>query len=169
MTVLRILEYPHASLSVPSIPVSDADFGTEALLVEMTDMGETLLARGGAGLASNQVGLTRSMFAVRSAPSGPDAVKMAVNPEVIACGPMALGEEGCISFRLVKWAVRAPVWIDARFRDEDGKIQEERIEGFGARVFWHESRHLIGKTLLDSMTSMQRGMFLAAVAKARRA
>ena len=168
--ILRILDYPHASLATPTVPVSAADFGTEALLADMTDMNETMLARGGAGLAANQVGLTRSIFAMRSAPGGhgPDAVKMAINPEVVAHGPMVLGKEACLSFRSVTWDVYTPTWIKVRYRDEDGALREERVDGFGARVFWHESRHLFGRTMLDSMSSMQRSMFLRAVAKAGR-
>jgi peptide deformylase len=57
--------------------------------------------------------------------------------------------EGCLSFSGYQ-AVRHR-WLDivARWQDEDGNKHEERMHGWPARIFQHETDHLSGEVYID--------------------
>jgi peptide deformylase len=57
--------------------------------------------------------------------------------------------EGCLSFSGYQ-AVRRR-WLDivARWQDEDGNKHEERLHGWPARIFQHETDHLSGEVYID--------------------
>lgn len=57
--------------------------------------------------------------------------------------------EGCLSFAGYQ-AVRRR-WLDiiARWQDEDGNRHEERLHGWPARIFQHETDHLSGEVYID--------------------
>lgn len=57
--------------------------------------------------------------------------------------------EGCLSFEGYQ-AVRRR-WLDivARWQDEDGNRHEERLHGWPARIFQHETDHLSGEVYID--------------------
>jgi peptide deformylase len=58
--------------------------------------------------------------------------------------------EGCLSFEGYQAVRRRWLDITARWQDEDGKRHEERLHGWPARIFQHETDHLRGEVYIDN-------------------
>ncbi|MDF7640561.1 peptide deformylase [Bifidobacterium sp. ESL0784] len=57
--------------------------------------------------------------------------------------------EGCLSFSGYQAVRRRWLDITARWQDEDGNKHEERLHGWPARIFQHETDHLSGEVYID--------------------
>jgi peptide deformylase len=128
-----------------------ADF-VDALVNTMKDAN-------GLGLAANQVGLTKRIFAVDL--SYFDVVKsplVIINPVVAESSGLAKAEEGCLSFPGLYLEVERAERAVLTGLDKSGK--EIVVEGTGlvARVMLHELDHLDGKLYIDRLSSLQRGL-----------
>ena len=146
--------------------------GTLRRLVEA--MRVTMLAAPGVGLAAPQIGLPLTMAVVEdhvrknrgkepaaagaSAPGYVDPREIVefpfhaiINPvyEPVPEAGQASFYEGCLSMDGYQ-AVRRR-WLDviARWQDEDGISHEERLHGWPARIFQHETDHLHGELYID--------------------
>jgi peptide deformylase len=111
------------------------------------------------GLAANQVGLAKRIYAVDM--SYFDVVKppiVIINPVVRELSGSAKAEEGCLSFPGLYLEIERPEKAVVTGLDRDGK--EMIIEGTGlmARVLLHELDHLNGKLFIDHLSSLQRGL-----------
>lgn len=125
----------------------------------MDSLVKTLKNSNGLGLAANQVGLAKRIYAVDM--SYFDVVKsplVIVNPVVQELSGTAKAEEGCLSFPGLYLEVERPERAVVTGLDKDGK--EIVIEGTGlmARVLLHELDHLNGKLFIDHLSSLQRGL-----------
>ncbi|NEG70413.1 peptide deformylase [Bifidobacterium choloepi] len=123
-------------------------------------MRKTMLAAPGVGLAATQIGLGLA-FAVLEDHADEDDMDdprefaefpfhVIVNPSYEPVGDETREfYEGCLSVEGYQ-AVRRR-WLDivARWDDEDGKHHEERLHGWPARIFQHETDHLSGELYID--------------------
>jgi peptide deformylase len=125
----------------------------------MDSLVNTLKNANGLGLAANQVGLSKRIYAVDM--SYFDVVKaplVLINPVVQELSGSAKAEEGCLSFPGLYFEVDRPERAVVTGLDRNGK--EIIVEGTGlvARVLLHELDHLNGKLYIDHLSSLQRGL-----------
>lgn len=156
MIVLPIKIYGEEVLRQSAAEVQNID----GKLVDFMDsLVKTLKNSNGLGLAANQVGLAKRIYAVDM--SYFDVVKsplVIINPVVQELSGSATAEEGCLSFPGLYLEVERPDRAVITGLDKDGK--EIIIEGTGlvARVLLHELDHLNGKLFIDHLSSLQRGL-----------
>ena len=128
----------------------------------LDDMGETLLAANGVGLAGPQVGVMRRVFVAlderdlpENRPEGeseeevtPRVVEF-INPEILEQSGEVKAYEGCLSFPGKYGAIVRPDKVKVRAFDRDGNPFVMEAEGLMARCVCHETNHLDGVTIDD--------------------
>ena len=164
MARLDILHYPDARLHTVAKPVAAVD-GRISQLVD--DMAETMYDAPGIGLAATQVNVHERVIVIDISESH-DALRVFINPEIIAESGRAEGEEGCLSvpgvFDLVERAERVTV----RALDRDGNSFELEADGLLAVCIQHEMDHLLGKVFVDYLSNLKRNRIKAKLLKQAR-
>ena len=123
-------------------------------------MRTTMLEAPGVGLAGPQIGLGMAIAVLEDHMREGDEddpreigelpFHVIINPSYEPVGDQTRSfYEGCLSFAGYQ-AVRRR-WLDiiARWQDEDGNRHEERLHGWPARIFQHETDHLSGEVYID--------------------
>ncbi|MSS13069.1 peptide deformylase [Bifidobacterium tsurumiense] len=122
-------------------------------------MRTTMLEAQGVGLAAPQIGLGLAIAVVEDHVRDDDGdpreiaefpFHTIINPVYEPVGTQTRSFfEGCLSFDGYQ-AVRKR-WLDitARWQDENGTKHEERLHGWPARIFQHETDHLSGELYID--------------------
>lgn len=122
-------------------------------------MHSTMLEAPGVGLAAPQIGLGLAIAViedhVRDDEDDPRDIaelpfRAIINPHYEPIGTQTRSfYEGCLSVSGYQ-AVRQR-WLDiqATWQDEDGKQHSERLHGWPARIFQHETDHLRGELYID--------------------
>ncbi|MCC5875343.1 MAG: peptide deformylase [Candidatus Sumerlaeia bacterium] len=145
------------------------------------DMGETMYAASGIGLAANQVGDLRRVFVVDVDQLGKETRRRArkdpsrrnlhvmINPEIIESS-IEDGEynEGCLSIPEVEAEVWRPIEVRVRYRTLDWELMEGWVDGILARVFQHELDHLDGVLFIDHLPDQVRKGFAGALNKIKK-
>lgn len=73
-----------------------------------------------------------------------------LNPSYVPVGDKTVSfYEGCLSFKGYQAVRKRWLDIDATWTDEDGRIHTERLHGWPARIFQHETDHLSGEVYID--------------------
>jgi peptide deformylase len=122
-------------------------------------MHETMLEAPGVGLAAPQIGLGLAIAVIedhlRDDEDDPREIgelpfRVIINPSYEPVGAETRSfYEGCLSFSGYQAVRRRWLDITARWQDEDGKRHEERMHGWPARIFQHETDHLSGEVYID--------------------
>ena len=145
----RVLRIGNPDLLRVSAPVER--FGTPELESLVSDLWDTMAARGGVGIAAPQIGVALRVvvFEVDGDALGPGRPAV---PRTVLINPVIepLGEEredgweGCLSVPGLRGMV--PRWLRVRYRGHDlaGEPFEREVEGFHARLVQHECDHLDG-------------------------
>ncbi|MBI1292270.1 peptide deformylase [bacterium] len=142
----------------------------DALRQFALDMGETMYANSGIGLAANQVGDLRRIFVVdvdqvsgerrrgkRPKDESRRLLRVYLNPEVIESSDEDdTYDEGCLSIPELEAPVFRPIRIKVRYRTLDWHLHEEWLDGLHARVFQHELDHLDGTMFIDHLAPEAR-------------
>jgi peptide deformylase len=155
VTVMPIRTLGDPVLRETAAPVDVFD---DALRRLVDDMLETMYAAPGVGLAGNQVGLRTACFVYddREGHAGFVANPRLSEPE----GEETL-EEGCLSIP----GPYHPTIRAARVRlvgaDLGGEPLDVVAEGLLARIFQHETDHLVGKLYIDRLDEAGRREVLA--------
>lgn len=123
-------------------------------------MRTTMLEAPGVGLAGPQIGLGMAIAVLEDHVREGDEddpreigelpFHVIINPSYEPVGDQTRSfYEGCLSFAGYQ-AVRRR-WLDiiARWQDEAGNRHEERLHGWPARIFQHETDHLSGEVYID--------------------
>lgn len=164
MARLDILHYPDARLHTVAKPVAAVDARIRQLI---DDMAETMYDAPGIGLAATQVNVHERVIVIDISETH-DALRVFINPEIIAQSGRAEGEEGCLSvpgvFDLVERAERVTV----RALDRDGKAFELAADGLLAVCIQHEMDHLLGKVFVDYLSNLKRNRIKAKLLKQAR-
>lgn len=164
MARLDILHYPDARLHTVARPVAAVDARIRQLI---DDMAETMYDAPGIGLAATQVNVHERVIVIDISETH-DALRVFINPEIIAQSGRAEGEEGCLSvpgvFDLVERAERVTV----RALDRDGKAFELEADGLLAVCIQHEMDHLLGKVFVDYLSNLKRNRIKAKMLKQAR-
>ena len=127
----------------------------EKLATLLDDMGETMIAANGLGLAGPQVGMLRRLFVALDVYLDEDDNEIEeilefVNPEILETKGAVTSFEGCLSFPERNGLITRPEYVRARAQDRYGEWFEIEAEGLLARCICHETDHLNGVTVLDN-------------------
>ena len=164
MARLDILHYPDARLHTVAKPVAAVDARIRQLI---DDMAETMYDAPGIGLAATQVNVHERVIVIDISETH-DALRVFINPEIIAQSGRVEGEEGCLSvpgvFDLVERAERVTV----RALDRNGKSFELEADGLLAVCVQHEMDHLLGKVFVDYLSNLKRNRIKAKLLKQAR-
>ncbi|HEU4594699.1 MAG TPA: peptide deformylase, partial [Pyrinomonadaceae bacterium] len=119
MALLEIVKYGEPVLETPGEHVTEFDEGLEKLVA---DMFQTMYASRGIGLAAPQVGVSKRLFVMDCSGGHDPASRVAlVNPVVVSVEGDQTGEEGCLSFPGVFFAVKRSLRAVVRAQDVRGE------------------------------------------------
>jgi peptide deformylase len=163
VAVLPIICYEDELLRRVGEPVDDP--GTLRGLAR--DMGETMLAGAGVGLAAPQVGESVRLVVVHprvfpelTVPADGEGGEAApiplVNPEYEPLGGLVSEREGCLSIPEIYGRVARYERVRLRAQDLDGGMIDHEFEGLAARAIQHEVDHLDGVLFVDRLSKAQR-------------
>ena len=149
--MLQLVKSPNEGLLVPAI---DWDFGVDTGTESVEkDMLELLIAARGIGLAAQQVGLTKRVFAIKLKNGNMLAM---FNPKSKSTSAKEhSADEGCLSFPDLWLNVNRPISVEAEYFDKCGNQCTMTLEGIDARCFLHELDHLNGVVFTSKVTPMQ--------------
>jgi peptide deformylase len=156
MALLEIVKYGDPVLETPGEVVTEFDGRLERLV---SDMFETMYASRGVGLAAPQVGVSKRLFVMDcSGGQDPRARVALVNPVVLRVEGDQTGEEGCLSFPGIFFAVKRS--LRAVVRAQDVRGEEFEFDGLEleARCMLHETDHCDGIVFIDRTTALKREM-----------
>jgi peptide deformylase len=114
-------------------------------------LGEVLIAYRkkvgyGRGLAAPQIGINKSIFVTFI----DDAVQIFINPKITQRSTESnFYRELCLSSGIMWADIERPESITMQWLDIEGNKQEEKVEGFMARLWQHEEEHLRGVVSID--------------------
>ena len=130
---------------------------TLAKLIDV--MHTTMLEAPGVGLAATQIGLGLALAVVedhvRDDEDDPREIAefpfhAIINPKYTPVGEETRSfYEGCLSFDGYQAVRRRWLDITAEWDDENGNHHQERLHGWPARIFQHETDHLSGELYID--------------------
>lgn len=146
MSKKTILHIGDPLLRAVSHPVTKFDLRLQMIV---RDMGETMYAADGIGLAAPQIGLMRRLIVIDIYDE--QGLRVFVNPEITkAEGEIAM-EEGCLSIPGRRGCVKRPEKVSVKYQDVKGKHHEIEADGILARALQHEIDHLNGVLYVDFM------------------
>ncbi|HYZ91478.1 MAG TPA: peptide deformylase [Actinomycetota bacterium] len=151
MALLPIRLYPDPVLREPAAPVGEVD---EAVRKLIADMGETMRAAPGVGLAAPQVGVQRRVLVYSVGVEEP--IHALVNPEIVERRGEEIADEGCLSIPELSYPVSRAQHIVVRALDPEGNAVTREAEDFEARIIQHEVDHLDGVLFLDRLAPDDR-------------
>jgi peptide deformylase len=151
MAVLGIRLFPDPVLREAAAPVADVDDAVRKLIA---DMGETMRAAPGVGLAAPQVGVQRRVLVYSIGPEEP--IHALVNPEIVERSGETVADEGCLSIPELSYPVARAQSIVVRALDGEGRSSSYAAEDFEARVIQHEIDHLDGVLFIDRLMPAAR-------------
>jgi peptide deformylase len=149
-----IRTFPDIILKVKAKPITDISESTLKILDEMVKVVKMADA---AGLAANQIGISRTL-AVAVQEDG-SFLKM-INPVIVEDNGEENDEEGCLSVPGSVLTIPRASRVVVEYLDTEGKKQTIRASGFTARVLQHEIDHLNGLLIIDRLQPEERLQFL---------
>ena len=152
MAIQNILHYPDTRLHTIAKPVAAVDARIRTLI---DDMAETMYAAPGIGLAATQIDVHERVIVIDISETH-DALKVFINPEIIAQSGRAEGEEGCLSVPGIFDKVERAERVTVRALGRDGKTFELEADGLLAVCIQHEMDHLVGKVFVDYLSGLKR-------------
>lgn len=136
----------------------DWDFKTDTNASEVEkEMIDLMTSSKGIGLAANQVGLLKRVFAIKLQKHLEVTEPLAMfNPKVISQSEtLQTHEEGCLSFPDLWLDVKRPTSIESEYFDKDGNQCIITLTGIDARCFLHELDHLNGVCFTDNISPLK--------------
>lgn len=152
MAILKILHYPDKRLHTVAAPVSHVDGAIRCLI---DDMGETMYAAPGIGLAATQVNVHKQIIVIDVSENG-NQPQVFVNPAIVASEGNAEREEGCLSVPGIYEKVSRAAKVTVEALDRDGKLFTLDAEGLLAVCIQHEIDHLHGKVFVDYLSRLKQ-------------
>ena len=164
MALLQILAYPDPRLRKIAAPVAAVTPEIQRLI---RDMGETMYAAPGIGLAATQVDVHKRIIVIDTSEARDD-LRVFLNPEIVATDGEAECEEGCLSVPGYYERVRRAAWVKVRAQDAQGHPFELEADGMLAVCIQHETEHLEGKIFVDHLSALKRQRLAARLRKRQR-
>ncbi len=164
MTKLPILLYPDTRLHTVAAPVAEVNDEIRNLI---KDMGDTMYAAPGVGLAATQVDVHLRVIVIDTSPTR-DQLQAFINPQLIEATGVADCEEGCLSVPGIYEKVKRAQSIRVRALGTDGAPFELAADGLHAVCIQHEMDHLEGKVFVEKLSRMKQQRILARIKKRKR-
>ncbi|MBZ0090868.1 MAG: peptide deformylase [Burkholderiales bacterium] len=152
MAILKILHYPDKRLHTVAAPVAQVDNAIRRLI---DDMGETMYAAPGIGLAATQVNVHKQIIVIDVSESG-SRLQTFINPQITASEGQAEREEGCLSVPGIFDTVTRAAKVTVQALDRDGNPFTLDAEGLLAVCIQHEIDHLHGKVFVDYLSRLKQ-------------
>ena len=157
--MIKVYQYPHETLLQTSTPwnADDRIEGYDDLEKFESDMIVLMLDEKGMGLAANQIGFTKRVFAIGHE-SFDTFKKHAIiwNPQVInASEEKVIDVEGCLSFRDIFVKVERPKTVEVQYETTQGKTRFAKLDGMESKCFQHELDHLEGITFNKRVSKLR--------------
>ena len=155
--MLKLIKDDDIVLKTKSTPwIFSTDEDLESAKQLEIDMVQLMVTSRGIGLAANQVGLLKRVFAIHLKDQVPFCM---FNPEIVSTDTAEVqAEEGCLSFPNLWLAVKRPASINAKYLDRTGKECTIELKGIDARCFLHELDHLDGVCFTDKVSKLKLAM-----------
>lgn len=151
MTCKSVVKMGNKQLATPSDPIIDLDKCLPDVLTIIKDMHDTMLERGGVGIAAPQIGCNKRiiMFGFeennRYPKAAPVPFTVLINPTITMLSDEIVdGWEGCLSVPGLRGLVSRFNRVEYSGYDPEGNVITRVAEGFHARVVQHEYDHLDG-------------------------
>lgn len=164
MALLPILRFPDPRLHTKAKPVVSVDATIRKLA---SDMGETMYAAPGIGLAATQVDVHQRLL-VLDVSEDKSQLQVFINPEIQAREGEHEGEEGCLSVPGIYETVKRSERIRVRALNLDGQPFELEADGLLAVCLQHEMDHLDGKVFVEYLSRLKLSRIKAKLAKQAR-
>jgi peptide deformylase len=163
MKIRPICTFPDQVLKTPAEEVTDINGDIQSLI---DDMGTTMYAAPGLGLAANQVGELRRVIVFDVSPKeGPKDLQVIINPCITECEGELIHNEGCLSVLDFSADVRRHSRVCVTGVDRHGTPGEVEAEGLKAVVLQHEIDHLNGILFIDRISNLKRGLYVRKLKK----
>ncbi len=170
MSIRPILRMGHPVLARVADPVADPTTPKIRALVD--DMGETMRAAGGRGIAAPQVGVPLRLVIFHAPLEDEESRSLDGAPLTVLVNPVieplteetTEGFEGCLSVPGLRGMVPRVNRIRYRGTTPEGEVIDRVAQGFHARVVQHECDHLDGVLYPQRMTDLSTLMFTAMLA-----
>lgn len=162
--MLKLVTAPDKVLKTPAEEWQfQIDTNAEEIEAEMISI---MKSEKGRGLAANQVGLLKRVFAIQL--EGKEPIAM-FNPKILNASEfLQKGEEGCLSFPSLWLEVARPSSIDAEYFDKHGNQCIITLTGIDARCFCHELDHLDGVCFTDKISPLKLALAIKKQRKQQR-
>lgn len=152
MAIRPLVYFPLPMLRQVAAPV--ADVRGEPIQKLARDLGATMLAANGIGLAAPQIGVGKRVIVVRM----DDGFASFINPEVTDYSEhQEDGEEGCLSIPGVFGLVRRAYQAKIKGVSPTGEVVTLDADGLLARILQHEIDHLNGILFIDRWHKVTSG------------
>jgi peptide deformylase len=153
MALLNILHYPDPRLHTRAKPVAQVDDRIRTLIA---DMGETMYAAHGIGLAATQVNVHERLVVIDLSEEK-NQLQVFINPSIIArSDEQAVDEEGCLSVPLVYDNVPRATQVTVQALDGNGEPFTLEADGLLAVCLQHELDHLEGKVFVEYLSPLKQ-------------
>jgi peptide deformylase len=128
------------------IPIYDLPLPNPNMSNLIKRMRMTMKKFGGIGLSANQCGVFERVFIIGT----DDYELVCINPQILnSSEQINKSDEGCLSYPGLYLRIDRPMWLDVAFVNENGVVENRRLEGLTARCFAHELDHMNGKRFVD--------------------
>lgn len=154
-----IVQNGHDALRSIAEPITDTEFGTQALKNILIDMHDSLATqKDGVALAAPQIGITKRIFVV-----APFIFEDSTEHQLVYINPRITNQskktkwkhEGCLSCRWQVGDVERHLETTITANDEHGNEFTETADGLLAHIFQHETDHLDGILFIDKARKLR--------------
>jgi peptide deformylase len=149
MAVFPIRTFPDPVLRLEAKPVDRFDTELRRLV---DDMGETMYAAPGVGLAAPQIGVSLRVVVFDAG----EGLRHLINPVMESTSGSWVYDEGCLSVPENWWPIERAAYARARGLDVDGREVVYEGDELIGRVLQHELDHIDGTLLIDRLGRRER-------------
>jgi peptide deformylase len=164
MALLPILRYPDPRLHIRAAAVPVVDDTIRKLV---SDMAETMYEAPGIGLAATQVNVHKRVVVI-DVSEDKSALRVFINPEILARDGEQTCEEGCLSVPGIYEKVTRAEHVRVKALDENGQPFELETDGLLAVCIQHEIDHLDGKVFVEYLSNLKLNRIKSKLAKKAR-
>jgi len=161
---MQLIKHPNPILKLKALHWDfEKDAGAEELEVSMVQL---MVESNGLGLAANQVGLLKRVFAIHLKDQVPFCM---FNPYILyGDNDLVLADEGCLSFPELFLKIPRHKNITAGYVDRQGNKRIIELTGIDARCFQHELDHLEGVCFIEHISSLKLALAKKKLLKKRK-
>ena len=158
--IREVLSYPNKTLKQKS---KDVEVFDETLHTLLEDMNETMMSRGGVGLAAIQIGVALRVLVINIPDENdeqkPENLIEAINPVITEREDEIVFKEGCLSVPEFYEEIIRSKRIKVEYFNRFGEPKEIFCEDFMAVAWQHEIDHLNGRLFIEKLSILKRKKF----------